>query len=290
MRKFIAEQTDAGERADVFIANQYPQFTRSSLLALFNRNLVQINGESAKAGQKLEAGDKVSIDESLLKSKPPVIKLSTVYEDNNVVVLDKPPGVLTHSKGPLNLEATVASFIAPMVKGFEGTNRDGIVHRLDRDTSGLIVCAKNPSAQQYLQSLFSRRKVKKSYTAIVEGTPATPEAIIDAPIVRNPVKPQTFKVGSGGKTAMTEYKILNAFEKNGKKYSLVELHPQTGRTHQLRVHMAYINHPIIGDRLYGHSGDGLMLHASGLELNLPSGQREKFISPMPKRIKDFLNV
>jgi len=282
MKEFEVIADNAGVRADKFVAAQYPQFTRSALESLFDQKLVTINGLIPKASQKIKPGDKIAVDESLLKTAPPQIELPIIYEDDDVLVIDKPAGILTHSKGALNLEASVASFIGPKVKGLEG-NRAGIVHRLDRGTSGVIICAKNPEALAKLQKQFSKRKAKKTYLAIVEGQLKPQEAVIDAPIMRNPAHPQTFKVGAQGKVAITHYRVLNTLEHGGSVYSEVELKPQTGRTHQLRVHLAYVGHPIVGDHVYGHDGSGLMLHASSLEITLPSGERKVFNSPLPDR-------
>ncbi len=292
MKEFKAEEIDAGQRADVFLVSKYPDFTRSSLELLFDRGLVSINGKPAKAAQKIKAGDKLEVDESPLKSEPPQIDLPIIHEDKNVVVIDKPAGILTHSKGALNLEGTVASFIKPRLndKSLSG-NRAGIVHRLDRATSGVIITAKNSQAMSRLQKQFSKRKAKKQYVAVVEGRLQPAEAIIDAPIGRNPSRPQTFRVMSSGKPAITEYHVLKTFQKNDQTYSLVELKPQTGRTHQLRVHLAYVGHPIVGDGIYGHeNGVGLLLHAKSLEITLPDSERRVFESEPPANIKEFSDV
>lgn len=289
MQEYIAGHADAGVRADVYVTSKYPQFTRSALEALFDQKLVQVNGEPAKASHRVKPGDKVSVDETLLKLEPPKIDLPIIYEDNDVLVIDKPAGVLTHSKGALNLEGTVASFIKSKVKTLEG-NRAGIVHRLDRATSGVIITAKSAEALSKLQKQFSKRKAKKTYIAVVEGVLKPEAAIIDAPMARNPAKPQTFKVIASGKPAITEYRTIKSFKKSGKTYSLLELKPQTGRTHQLRVHMSYIGHPIVGDPVYGHGGNSLLLHAESLEITLPDSQRKTFTAEAPERIKEFANV
>lgn len=290
MKEFLVSEPDAGVRADVYVAGKYPDFTRSALQALFDQKLVNINGTAAKASQKIKPGDAVVVDESLLKTKPPKITLPIIYEDADVVVIDKPAGVLTHSKGALNLEGTVASFIAPKVKGLAG-NRAGIVHRLDRATSGVIIAAKNGEALSRLGKQFSKRKAKKSYMAVVEGSLSPEAAIIDAPILRNPSKPQTFKVGAAGKPAITQYQVQKTFQKGAKTYSLVLLTPQTGRTHQLRVHMAYVGHPIVGDRIYGHDDQPhMLLHAQKLEITLPNSERKVFEADLPASLKDFADV
>jgi RluA family pseudouridine synthase len=195
--------------------------------------------------------------------------------------------VLTHALGKHGNEPSVASFLRHKVSGIAG-ERAGIVHRLDRATSGVIIGAKNPRALSFLQKQFSQRKVKKTYTAVVEGQPQPSEAIIDMPIERNPKAPATFRTGQNGKPAVTHYQVLQT----GAKHSLLELKPETGRTHQLRVHLAKIGHPIVGDPLYGHGayGDRLFLHAQQLELTLPGGQRRTFTSPLPAIFKEQLTT
>lgn len=275
-------------RADVFIAKKYPQFARSALKLLFKQGNVQLEGQIVKPGYKLKYGDKLTVNASILSAKPEV-DLPIIYEDEDVVVINKPSGILTHSKGTLNLEPTVAAFLAHKItdRRLSG-NRAGIVHRLDRYTSGLIIGAKNANSLQKLQKQFISRKVKKTYVAIVEGRLSPPSALIDAPITRNSKRPQTFKVSSTGKSAQTEYRTLRKFSKDGKDFSVVKLMPITGRTHQLRVHMAYIGHPIVGDKIYGRNGQPLLLHAQKLELTLPNGSRRIFSAPIPQRFKEFI--
>ena len=294
------------------MAQNYPEFTRSSLERLFDDGYVTISKRAIKPSHKLIAGEKVSVDEKVLRKKPPAIKLPVIYEDEDVIVMDKPPGVLTHAKGALNLEATVASYIKDKITDPKlGGNRAGIIHRLDRATSGVIITAKNETAQRWLQKQFSTRKANKTYLAIVEGVPAQLEAIIDAPVERNPKRPQTFRVGGAGKPAQTRYRVLKKLNRpaphqnlsgavgnriakrqvlgagSSNLYSLLELNPRTGRTHQLRVHLKYIGHPIVGDNVYGHGDDNMYLHAKSLEITLPGGQRKKFEARMPKIFKEI---
>lgn len=290
MRSFKARQTDAGKRADVFVASKFSRLSRSSLERLFDKKLVRLAGKTLKPSYRIKSDDKLEVDSSQLRSRLPKIALPTIYEDEDVLVLDKPEGVLTHAKGALNEEATVASFIRPGLSDFAGTNRDGIVHRLDRATSGVIITAKNHAAQSQLQKQFSLRKVKKNYLAIVEGMPEMPEAIIDVPLERNPKKPQTFKVGAKGKPAITRYKVLKCFVRDGKDYSLVELSPQTGRTHQIRVHMKYIGTPVLGDALYGTTQQKhLYLHSAVLEITVPGSARKVFEAEVPDYFKEFMD-
>jgi 23S rRNA pseudouridine1911/1915/1917 synthase len=290
MKEFTVDKDSAGRRADVFIAGKYPEFTRSSLQSLFEHDKIKIDGEEAKAGEKLHGGEKFEVDDTFLTATPEPIDIPVLFEDKDVVVMNKPAGVLTHSKGALNLESTVASFLFPKLndKKLSG-NRAGIVHRLDRGTSGLIIGAKTEKALKYLQKEFSSRRVKKIYLAIVEGKPKLDEAIIDAPIARNLKNPQTFKVDKNGKPAQTQYKVIKNFSHKNRSYSLLDLLPVTGRTHQLRIHLTYIGHPIVGDHVYGHGqfGDSMYLHAKKLELSLPSGKVGTFAAPVPKIFKEF---
>lgn len=288
MLEYKIKPAEAGIRLDKLVAGLYPQYTRSALELLFDEGMVFVNGSPAKAAYKVKIEDNIEVDESHIKTEPPKADLPIIFENNDVIVIDKPAGILTHSKGALNLEPTVASFIKPKISGLDG-NRSGIVHRLDRGTSGVIITAKNPSSLNWLQKQFSLRKVKKTYQAIVEGTMDPKQAVIDAPIARNSRKPQTFKVLSDGRKAVTEYKVMREFKHDGKNYSEIELKPLTGRTHQIRVHLAYIGHPIVGDAVYGHEGRPILLHAAALELTLPNKKREVFTAPPTTSFKDFLN-
>jgi len=274
------DENAAGMRLDVFITGHLPQLSRAFVGKLIKQNKVTVNGSTTtKTGYKVRAGDKTIIDYNLNKlDQIPSIKLPIIYEDETCVVINKPVGVLAHSKGAFNPEATVASWLSSRIKGMEG-ERAGIVHRLDRATSGVMICAKTPEALAWLQKQFSQRKVQKTYIALVKGQPKEPEAIIDMPIERNPKAPATFRVGVGGRPAVTHYKVIEASE----YYSLLELQPTTGRTHQLRVHLAQIGHPIVGDALYGgEPAERLFLHAEKLGITLPNRQRQAFQARLPQ--------
>ena len=290
MLEYAAEPAHAGKRLDVVVASLYPQFTRSSLEQLFDKQMVSVNDRPEKASYKVKDADRIAVDETFIKAEPEPINLPIIYEDADVIVIDKPAGILSHSKGALNYEATVASFIKPKLTDNNlAGNRAGIVHRLDRGTSGVMIAAKHAQALSWLQKQFSQRKVKKTYQAVTEGILEPPEAMIEAPIGRNPKRPQTFKVMAAGKPAITYYKTLHNLKRDGHNFTEVELKPQTGRTHQLRVHLAYIGHPIVGDPVYGHSPQPMLLHAESLELTLPDKSRRTFSSPLPKSFRDFIN-
>lgn len=275
------------QRLDQRVVEQMPTLTRSFGTKLINDGKVTVNGEVVtKAGYKMKAGDQVVIDHDQVEfSKIPVIELPILYEDDDCVVIIKPLGLLSHSKGAFNPEATVATWLRGRLRSMEG-ERAGIVHRLDRATSGVMICAKTPEAHTWIQKQFSQRKVKKSYKAIIKGTFDDPNFIVDMPIERNPKKPQTFRVGANGKPAKTECLILEVQE----TCSLIELKPYTGRTHQLRVHMAHFGHPIIGDTLYGGpEAERLYLHACSLELTLPNRERKIFEAPLPDSFQEYMN-
>ncbi len=284
MKSFIISEEHAGKRLDVYLTEQFPENTRASLQKLFELGNIKIRDNQAKPGVKLREGDVVSVDDAPLQLTPKEINLPILYEDDDVLVVDKPTGVLSHAKGGFSDEGTVASFCQKYYSlGTDEvlTNRSGIVHRLDRDTSGVMVVAKHAAAQKWLQKQFATRNVKKTYHALVAGVPDPAEAVIDAPIARNPKKPQSFMVKSNGKSARTQYKVQAIG-----KACLLELRPETGRTHQIRVHLAYIRHPIIGDRVYGKSAERLFLHATKLELTLPNRARTTFESSLPKQFTE----
>lgn len=269
------------ERLDQCVIRHMPSLSRGYAAQLIREGKVQVNGEAQhKAGFKLRPNDSIAIDyDENQEVQIATISLPVLYEDDDCVVIDKPVGLLTHSKGPFNPEPTVESWLRSRLDGsaFSG-ERAGIVHRLDRATSGVLICAKTPEALSWLQKQFAQRKVKKTYAAVVQGTMKEQEAIIDMPIERNPKKPQTFRVGSNGKHAVTAYRVVA----QNSTYSLLELSPTTGRTHQLRVHLEHLGHPILGDTYYGgKAADRLFLHAHSLEITLPNRERQTFTVAIP---------
>lgn len=276
------------ERLDQYVVRQLPNLSRASGVRLIEQGKVLVNGEAqSKAGYRLRPADQVEIqyDEAEL-ARIPDIELPVIYEDSDCVVINKPVGLLSHSKGAFNPEATVATWLRGRLKNSPDGNRDGIVHRLDRATSGVMICAKTPEALSRLQKQFSLRKTKKTYAAVVSGGAVEPaRALIDMPIERNPKRPQTFRVGSNGKPSITEYKVLKT---NG-RLSLLELKPATGRTHQLRVHLNHLGHPILGDTLYGgQPAKRLFLHAKSLEITLPNSERRTFEASVPPEFEEIL--
>lgn len=274
---------DLGKRLDIFIAES-SQISRSFAQQLIQQGSVLVNNKPEINKYKIRATDKISIDDSKLSTIVPEISLPVIYEDKDCLVINKPVGVLSHSKGAFNPEATVASFISSKLIDIPSSDRAGIVHRLDRATSGIMICAKTLQAQNWIQKQFSQRKVKKSYLAIIKAGLTPQEAIIDMPIERNPKNPKLFWVNTTGKPAQTKYKILE----HNESYALIKLMPTTGRTHQLRVHLSQLKYPIVGDELYGGvTADRLMLHAKNLELTLPNKTRQTFEASTPELFNNY---
>jgi 23S rRNA pseudouridine1911/1915/1917 synthase len=282
---FTAEQP---ERLDVFLAASLPDYSRSFLQKLIRDGSVKVNGTAQlKTGSTVQPNATVEVSTPVIGSVPEG-DMEIIYEDDDVAVLNKPAGMLTHAKGVHSDEFTVGEFMRSRTTDGPETNRPGIVHRLDRDTSGVIIAAKTPEAKRWLQKQFSTRKVKKTYIALVEGRPKERAALIRLPIERNPKKPQSFRVGGNGKAAETAYETLQSFT----RATLLQLKPHTGRTHQLRVHMHYLHCPIVGDPLYGKPEPKLgrmFLHAAELELTLPSRERKVFTVPLPSALQKYLD-
>ena len=259
------------KRIDMLMTEIYKSYNRSTLQKFIASGFVTVDGVLVKKpNQKFEEGVKIElkIPEELKNAD---VKPEIIYEDDNVVVVNKPAGLLSEAKGEYCPERTLADF--------------GLIcHRLDRDTSGVMILAKNEATQKMLKKQFQDRKVHKTYYAVVPGELKLTEARIDLPMIRDLKRPTTFRVDANGKAAETFYKVV----KSDGKYSLVELKPTSGRTHQLRVHMKYLGHPIVGDKVYGgEKAERLFLHAKELEITLPGGKRVTFTAELPR---EFLNV
>ncbi len=274
------------QRLDQKVIEIIPELSRGFAARLVADGKVTVNGTvQAKAGYKLREGDEVAVDYDVSQlGQVPDIELDVLYEDDDCVVIYKPVGVLSHSKGAFNPEGTVATWLRTRLSGGLGGERGGIVHRLDRATSGVMICAKTPEALSWLQKQFATRNVKKTYAAVISGKMDPEAAVIDMPIGRNPKAPATFRVDIQGKHATTAYKTV----KSNAGYSLLELKPVTGRTHQLRVHLTQQHHPIVGDVLYGgEPAERLYLHAESLEITIVKGhERKVFTTPIPAQFND----
>ncbi|MEO5691470.1 MAG: RluA family pseudouridine synthase, partial [Candidatus Saccharimonadales bacterium] len=261
--------------------------SRSQWQKLIKDGRVFVNAESTPdSSYELGEDDEVTVK----APKPPVLTgdIEVLYEDKDVLVMNKPSGTLSHAKGFTPEEFTVADFVRRhMTEADDGSMRPGIVHRLDRDTSGIIIAAKHEAAKSHLQRQFQDRKAKKTYIAVVSGTPKETTAKIDLPLSRNPKRPSSFRVDPKGKASQTFYEVIDS----NATMSVLELKPITGRTHQLRVHLAYIGTPIVGDAVYNglKSPIGrLCLHAQALEITLPSSERMTFTAPIPDDMEGLI--
>ncbi len=265
------------QRLDSYLADTHPDTSRSSWQKHIKAGRVLVNSRVETLPKALlNDGDQVDVN---LPATPDYSdrSLDIVYIDDDVLVVDKPIGILTHRKNDIDEEFTVADFLLRYITEPASNIRSGVVHRLDRDTSGLIIAARHQAAYDHLKAQFAERSVDKSYVAITDGVPKQAAAHIDLPIARNRTSPGSFIVNSQGKPAQTDYQVVATQDDMAR----IILQPRTGRTHQLRVHMTYIGTPIHGDRLYGKPADRLYLHAQQLGLTLPNGKTETFRSPVP---------
>jgi len=287
------------QRLDKYLVECLPELSRSRLQGLIKDGFVKINGtQPGKAGEKVEGGDVIEI--RLPPTQPSgiiaeEIPLEVIFENEKLVVINKPAGMVVHpaaghASGTL-VNAVLAH--APELEGIGGEQRPGVVHRLDKDTSGLIVMAKDERTHRWLQDQFRLRKVKKVYLALVEGVPPTPEGRIEAAIARDPSHRKQMAVVSEnkGRAAVSEYHTIERFP----GYTLVEVHPLTGRTHQIRLHMAFVGCPIVGDTVYGHKKPTQeltrhFLHAYRLTITLPGEKAPRtFEAPLPPELDDLLS-
>jgi 23S rRNA pseudouridine1911/1915/1917 synthase len=274
-------QFDGGkaERLDKFLVTCLPEFSRARLQGLIADGLVFINGTAArKSGQTLEAGAEVEVH-----IPPPVpggltgedIPLNIIFENDDLIIVNKPAGMVVHPAAGHASGTLVNAVLGydPDMEGIGGEERPGLVHRLDKETSGLIVLAKNERAHNWLQEQFRLRTVEKTYLALVDGKPPTPTGRVEAPIGRDPNQRKKMAVRSAGKgrEAVSEYKTLESF----REHTLLEFHPHTGRTHQIRLHCAFLGCPIVGDAVYGKRNFTVeinrhFLHAFRLKIVLPN--------------------
>jgi len=284
-----------GERLDQFVARQLPELTRSRVQKLISEGRVAVAGARAKASLRLEAGQMIRVDvpvPAAAQAQAEAIPLDILYEDADLLVVNKPAGMTVHPS-PGHASATLVNAILAHcddLSGIGGVLRPGIVHRLDRDTSGVILVAKNDAAHRSLAQQLKARTIEKTYLALVEGTPRPPEGTIDAPIGRDPRNRQRMTVVEGGREATTAYRVVERCT----GVSLVEARPKTGRTHQIRVHLAAIGHPIAGDRVYGHASRIVRrqaLHALRIAFDHPrTGARVTFEAPLPSDFTHALDA
>ncbi|MCL4256954.1 MAG: RluA family pseudouridine synthase [Anaerolineales bacterium] len=289
------------QRLDKFLVEQLDGFSRARLQALIKDGQVLVDGKPAgKSGQQLEGGEQVQVrvpPAAPSQLVPENIPLDVVFENEDVFIVNKPAGMVVHPAAGHNTSTLIHAALAhaPQIEGVGGELRPGLVHRLDKDTSGLIVLAKNDAAQHALQAQFQQRVAQKTYIALVDGRPTTPTGRIEAAIGRDPRERKRMAVvrssSSRGREAVSEYRTLEEFE----EHTLLEVDIHTGRTHQIRVHLAFIGCPVAGDTVYGRRKPSLplkrqFLHAARLGLTLP-GEREMrtFTAPLPADLQHALN-
>ena len=284
-----------GARLDVFVAQHCPGLSRSHARRIIEDGLATVNGRPAKPSHLLRAGDAVSVrvpPPAALDLLPEPVALSVVYEDQDLLVVDKPAGLTVHPSAGQTAHTLVNALLAHCtdLAGVGGVLRPGIVHRLDKDTSGLLIVAKNDRAHVDLSRQLKERTVEKKYLALVHGRVDPAEAVIDAPVGRDPHNRKRMAVVEQGRAATTAYRVR---ERLG-DLTLVEASPSTGRTHQIRVHLAAIGHPVVGDAVYGKPSPLVgrqFLHAHRLGFRHPAdGRPLAFESPLPSDLERALQV
>lgn len=295
IESIIVEEEMDGERLDAFVAEQVEQLSRSVVKSLINEGQVLVNGARQKASYHVREGDEINIEipePQVLELVPRDIPLEIIYQDEDLAVINKPKGLVVHPAHG-NWDYTLVNALLYHVKDLSGINgqiRPGIVHRLDKDTSGVMVVAKNDIAHRGLAAQIKDHSIKRQYIALVHGTIKENLGTIDAPIGRSKNDRKKMAVVADGRSAVSKYQVLERFH----NYSLVKVELLTGRTHQIRVHFAYIKHPVVGDPLYGSGKkhfnlDSQALHAHLLGFNHPrTGKYLEFTSPLPQYFQDIL--
>ena len=292
MTKFLtAEIADAGSRLDAFLSEELEDQSRSRAQQLIEEGMVTLDGELLKKNRRVSPGEsyRVELPEPVpMEVLPEDIPLDILYEDGDLIVLNKPKGLVVHP-APGHPGGTLVNALlfhcGDTLSGIGGVTRPGIVHRLDMDTSGLMLCAKNDRTHRLLSAQLSDRSLHRVYEAILRGTPREAEGVVDAPIGRSPKDRKKIAVTEmNSRRAVTRYRVLESFP----GYSYVRCELETGRTHQIRVHMAYLGHPVAGDPLYGGGRTELglssqCLHARGIRFRHPStGEEMAFECPLPE--------
>ena len=284
-----------GQRLDSYIAGIRQHISRSQVQRLIRDGHVLVNGKTARASSRLRQGDQIQLqipDVPAQELVPQALPLKIVYEDDQVLVVDKPPGMTVHP-APGHPQGTLVNALIARYPDLESVGdplRPGLVHRLDADTSGLMVVARTPLAYQSLSRQIRERTITKIYLALVQGHPKPSEGTVEAPLARHPRHRQRMAVVPGGRHASTQYLTLEIF----RGFALLEVRPHTGRTHQIRVHMSALGHPVAGDAKYGGRVPFLtrqFLHAHRLGFHLPpTGTYSEFTSPLPPDLEEVLSL
>lgn len=295
IREFIIDQDQVGKRLDVFITEELEDMSRSFVQGLIEKEKIRVNGKFKKSNYKLRLMDKIEVEDAEpveLQVEAEDIPLDIIYEDSDLIVINKPQNMVVHP-APGNYTGTLVNGLLYHCKDLSGINgviRPGIVHRIDKDTSGILVIAKNDRAHNSLAAQLKDHSMKRAYYAIVEGIIKEDEGIIKTNIGRHPIERIKMAVVKDGKEAITNYKVIERYKNN----TLVECRLETGRTHQIRVHMAHIHHPLVGDPVYGHKKqkfklEGQALHAKNLGFIHPvSGEYMEFNSQLPEYFVEII--
>ena len=293
MIKLTISSEHAGERLDRSLAEALPAFSRARLQTLIRDGFVTVNGNTARPRDAVRTGDTVEVREPEIEkidAQPEAMQLDILFEDDDLLVVNKPAGLVVHPGAGQQTGTLVNALLAHCknLSGIGGKERPGIVHRLDKETSGVLVVAKNDAAHRDLSKQFAERTTGKTYLALVAGIPRKSSGTIEAPIARHPVHRKKMSVARrGGRSAKTEYRVV----RSGSDRSLVECVIHTGRTHQIRVHLHHLGHPVLGDKLYGGKRAGdfprQMLHAWKLTFRHPrTGDSLNFTAPIPTAFED----
>ena len=296
MEKVVVEENTQKKRIDSYIVDKNINLSRTTIKRLLDEGKILVNGKKQKPSYKPEVGDIITIEipePEEVELKPQDIPIDVIYEDKDIIVVNKPKGMVVHPANG-NPDGTLVNAILAKCKdslsGIGGEIRPGIVHRLDKDTSGLLIIAKNDQAHINMSKQIQDRKVIKKYIALVKGVIGENTATIDMPIARSTKDRKKMAVDPKGKEAITHYKVLQRYD----KYTLLEIKIDTGRTHQIRVHMSYIGHPVVGDMQYSNGKnefgiEGQMLHSKYLEFDHPiTGKRLKLEAPLPEYFEQVL--
>lgn len=300
MKKVLIVEESESSRLDAYISNKIQEMSRMAVKRLLDENKILVNGKIEKSSYKVNKSDKIEIQIDApkeIKLKAQNIPIDIIYEDKDIIVVNKPKGLVVHPANG-NPDGTLVNAIMAICKdslsGIGGEIRPGIVHRLDKDTSGLLIVAKNDKAHINMCEQIKNREVKKTYIALVRGTVPENEATINMPIGRSTKDRKKMTVTKNGKEAVTHFKVLKRYTTNKGSYTLLEVKIDTGRTHQIRVHMAEIGHPIIGDAVYSNGKnefgiEGQCLHAKSLEFKHPITEKEmKLEASLPKYFQEII--
>jgi len=295
VRTFLVEDINAGKRIDVYLSEIIEDMSRSRIQKLIEEEKIKVNGNVTKSNYKIKSNDQITVeipDPVKLEIVAEDIEIEILYEDDDIVVVNKPQGMVVHPAAG-NYTGTLVNALLKKCKTLSSINgviRPGIVHRIDKDTSGVLVVAKNDYAHQHLAEQIKEHTVKRIYIALTEGIIKQDTGTIDKPIGRHPVHRKKMAIVENGKRAVTHFKVLERFKEN----TLIEARLETGRTHQIRVHMASIGHPLVGDPVYGYKKQkfnlkGQALHAKVLGFIHPrTGKYMEFSSPLPDYFEELI--